>query len=51
MGLVMTAVFVGFLLLLGWALGIVVQKSNSIWGAVLALAVADALFVIAVFGV
>jgi membrane protease YdiL (CAAX protease family) len=46
--------FTAFLLVtffLGIAWGYVMQKSDSIWGAVLAHAIADILFIITVFGV
>jgi membrane protease YdiL (CAAX protease family) len=44
-------IFLLITFLLGLAWGYVMQKSDSIWGAVLAHAIADILFLIAVFGV
>jgi len=51
MGLEMVIVFVLFLFVIGGSWGYVMQKSGNIWGAVLAHAVADILFVIIAFGV
>lgn len=45
------AIFLVFLFLQGLAWCWVVQKSDSIWGGVLAHAIADILFVIVVFGI
>ena len=45
------SIFLGITFLLGLSWGFVMQKSDSIWGAVLAHAVADILFLITVFGV
>ena len=50
MGLETTVAFVSFLFLQGYAWGYTIQKSGSIWGAVIAHAVADVLFVLAAFG-
>lgn len=46
MGPVLTIAFVAFLLLEGWLWGLIIQKTGSIWGAVLAHAVADVFFLI-----
>jgi len=43
--------YMGIAFLLGIAWGYVMQKSDNIWGSVLAHTIADILFVIAVFGV
>ncbi len=51
MGVEMVIVFVGFLFVIGGVWGYVMQKSDSIWGAVLAHTVADILFVIIAFGI
>jgi membrane protease YdiL (CAAX protease family) len=51
MGIMLTVVFVAFLFFVALLWGYSIQKSNSIWGAVLAHAIADILFVIAAFGV
>ena len=45
------SIFLGITFLLGLSWGFVMQKSDSIWGAVLAHAIADILFLITVFGV
>jgi membrane protease YdiL (CAAX protease family) len=51
MGLSVMVVFVVFLFFQGYAWGYTIQRSGSIWGAVLAHALADILFVIAAFSV
>jgi len=51
MGWAATVIFVLFLFVHGCAWGYTMQRSDSIWGAVLAHAVADILFLIAIFGV
>jgi membrane protease YdiL (CAAX protease family) len=45
------SVFMGMTLILGMIWAYVIQKSDNIWGAVLAHAVADIFFVLAAFGV
>ena len=45
------SVFMGMTFFLGLIWGYVIQKSDNIWGAVLAHTVADIFFVLAVFGV
>lgn len=45
------SVFLGITFILGLVWGYVIQKSDSIWGAVLAHAIADILFILTVFGV
>ncbi len=49
--LVSFSVFMGMTVILGYIWGFVIQKSNNIWGAVLAHTVADIFFVLVVFGV
>lgn len=44
------SIFMGMTFFLGLIWGYVIQKSDSIWGAVLAHAIADIFFVLAVFG-
>jgi len=51
LGLVAVVAFVLITLVLGLLWGYIIQKSDSIWGAVLSHAIADMLFFIAVFGV
>ena len=51
MGTILTVVFVIFLFIVALLWGYSMQKSNSIWGAVFAHAIADILFVIVAFGV
>jgi membrane protease YdiL (CAAX protease family) len=51
MGVVLTVSFVSFLFFVALLWGYSIQKTNCIWGAVLAHAIADILFVIAAFGV
>jgi len=51
LGIEMMIVFLIFMFFVGYSWGYVVQKSESIWGAVLAHAVADILFVIVAFGI
>ena len=50
MGWLMTIVFVIFLFIVSWLWGLSIQKSKSLWGAVLAHAFADILLLIVVFG-
>ncbi len=50
MGLSGVVIFVTFLFFEAWLWGRTIQKSGSIWGAVLAHAIGDILFVIAAFG-
>jgi membrane protease YdiL (CAAX protease family) len=50
LGLVAVVAFVLITLVLGLLWGYIIQKSNSIWGAVVSHAIADMLFFIAVFG-
>ncbi len=50
MGFVTNLVFLVFLFFQGFAWGWVIQKSESIWGGVLAHMIADMLFVIVIFG-
>lgn len=50
MGIALTVVFIAFLFFVALLWGYSILKSNSIWGAVLAHAIADILFVIAAFG-
>jgi len=45
------SVFLGITFLLGLSWGYIMQKSDNIWGAVLAHAIADILFLLVVFGV
>ena len=45
------SIFLGITFILGLAWGYIMQKSDNIWGAVLAHAIADILFLLAVFGV
>ena len=45
------SVFLGITFVLGLVWGYVMQKSDNIWGAVLAHAIADILFILTVFGV
>ena len=49
MGMTMTVMFILFLFVQGYTWGYIIQKTNNIWGAVLAHAVADMLFTFAVF--
>jgi membrane protease YdiL (CAAX protease family) len=49
MGLTMTVIFILFLFLQAYVWGYITQKTGSIWGAVLAHALADVLFVLAAF--
>jgi len=51
LGILETIMFVSFLFFLGMSWGYIIQKSQNIWGAVLAHAIADILFVIAAFGI
>ncbi|MDF1540020.1 MAG: CPBP family intramembrane metalloprotease [Candidatus Thorarchaeota archaeon] len=51
MGLEMVVVFLIFMFFAGYSWGYVVQQSGSIWGAALAHAIADILFVIVAFGI
>lgn len=51
LGILETIMFVSFLFFLGMTWGYIIQKSQSIWGAVLAHTIADILFVIAAFGI
>nr|MDO8114536.1 type II CAAX endopeptidase family protein [Candidatus Sigynarchaeota archaeon] len=51
MGLALVMAFIVFTFILGWIWGSIMQKTGSIWGAVLAHAVGDVLFVLAAFGV
>ncbi len=51
MGWAATVIFVLFLFVHGWAWGYIIQRSESIWGAVLAHAIADMLLLIVIFGV
>ena len=51
MGIEMVIIFLIFMFFVGYSWGYIVQKSDSIWGAVLAHAVADVLFVIVAFGI
>lgn len=51
LGLELVIAFVAFLFITGLAWGYTIQKTGSIWGAVLAHAIADILFVIVAFGV
>jgi membrane protease YdiL (CAAX protease family) len=50
MGYEIMLIFVAFLFIEAWLWGRTIQKSSSIWGAVLVHAVADVLFVIVAFG-
>jgi membrane protease YdiL (CAAX protease family) len=45
------SIFLGITFVLGLSWGYIMQKSNSIWGAVLAHAITDILFILTVFGV
>jgi membrane protease YdiL (CAAX protease family) len=49
MGLGMVLVFAVFLFFQGYVWGVIYQKTGSIWGSILAHAVADVLFVLAAF--
>lgn len=51
LGWAATVIFVLFLFVHGWAWGYIIQRSESIWGAVLAHAIADMLLLIVIFGV
>ena len=45
------SIFMGITFILGLSWGYIMQKSDNIWGAVLAHAIADILFILTVFGV
>ena len=45
------SIFLGITFVLGLAWGYIMQKSDNIWGAVLAHAIADILLILTVFGV
>ncbi|MCJ7732369.1 CPBP family intramembrane metalloprotease, partial [Candidatus Bathyarchaeota archaeon] len=49
MGLGMVLVFTVFLFFQGYIWGVIYQRTGSIWGSILAHAVADVLFVLAAF--
>jgi membrane protease YdiL (CAAX protease family) len=51
MGWEMVIIFVVFLFFVSWLWGLSVQKTNSLWGAVIAHAFADILLLLAVFGI
>jgi membrane protease YdiL (CAAX protease family) len=51
MGLGMVLVFVVFLFFQGYVWGVIYQRTGSIWGSILAHAVADVLFVLAAFAI